>query len=147
MSQIAEATLMDGRKIQYVIKDNPPRGGMKYTYFAPDKSYVVQFFNDPEITNDPNLRKRIEAIIGKYNPTLAESAGGAKGNTEGMARYFSSKFCWPTAIVTQPEFGIVCPAYPSNYFFSDNATIIPELSRDLIWVEPRQDHRAAQMIT
>jgi len=63
VSQIAEATLMDGRKIQYVIKDNPPRGGMKYTYFAPDKSYVVQFFNNPEVTNDPNLRKRIEAII------------------------------------------------------------------------------------
>lgn len=131
MNQIAEATLMDGRTIQYVIKDNPPRGGMKYTYFAPDKSYVVQFFNNPEVTNDPNLRKRIEAIIGKYNPTLSESAGGAKGNTEGMAKYFSSKFCWPTAIVTQPEFGIVCPAYPSNYFFPDNATIIPELSRDL----------------
>ena len=63
MSQIAEATLMDGRKIQYVIKENPPRGGMKYTYFAPDKSYVVQFFNNPEVTNDPNLRKRIEAIL------------------------------------------------------------------------------------
>ena len=131
MSQIAEATLMDGRKIQYVIKENPPRGGMKYTYFAPDKSYVVQFFNNPEVTNDPNLRKRIEAIIGKYNPTLAEASGGAKGNTEGMAKYFSSKFCWPTAIVTQPEFGIVCPAYPSNYFFPENATIIPELSKDL----------------
>ena len=43
MGQIAEATLMDGSKIQYVIKENPPRGGMKYTYFAPDKSYVVQF--------------------------------------------------------------------------------------------------------
>ena len=85
MSQIAEATLMDGRKIQYVIKDNPPRGGMKYTYFAPDKSYVVQFFNNPEVTNDPNLRKRIEAIIGKYNPTLSEASGGAKGNTEGLS--------------------------------------------------------------
>ncbi len=122
---------MDGRKIEYVIKDNPPRGGMKYTYFAPDKSYVVQFFNDPEITDDPNLRKRIEAIIGKYNPTLSEASGGAKGNTEAMATYFSSKYCWPTAIITQPEYGIVCPAYPSNYFFSDNASVIPEFSVNL----------------
>lgn len=131
MNRVAEATLMDGRKIEYVIKDNPPRGGMKYTYFAPDKSYVVQFFNNPEVTNDPNLRKRVEAIIGKYNPTLAESAGGAKGNTESMAMYFSSKYCWPTAIVTQPEYGIVCPAYPANYFFSDNASVIPEFSLNL----------------
>ena len=131
MSQIAEATLVDGSKIQYVIKENPPRGGMKYTYFAPDKSYVVQFYNNPEITNDPNLRKRIEAIIGKYNPTLAEAAGGAKGNTEEMAKYFSGKFCWPTAIVTKPEFGLVCPAYPSNYFFPENASVSPELSREI----------------
>lgn len=131
MQQIAEATLADGRKLQYVIKDNPPRGGMKYTYFSPDKSYVVQFFNDPEVANDPNLRKRIEAIIGKYNPTLAEENGGAKGNSPAIANYFSSKYCWPTAIVTEPEFGIVCPAYPANYFFSDDASVIPELCNNL----------------
>ena len=87
MGDIAEATLTDGRKIPYVIKDNPPRGGMKYTYFAPDKSYVVQFFNSPETANDPNVRKRLEAIIGKYNPTLSEQAGGARGNSEQMANY------------------------------------------------------------
>lgn len=131
MSDIAEATLLDGRKIQYVIKDNPPRGGMKYTYFAPDKSYVVQFFNDPNVAKDPNIRKRVEAIIGKYNPTLAEQSGGARGDSDVMASYFSKKFCWPTAIVQYPEFGIVCPAYPPNYFFTENASVIPELSSDL----------------
>ncbi len=127
----AEATLADGTKIQYVIKDNPPRGGMKYTYFAPDKSYVVQFYNDPSVTNDINLRKRIEAIIGKYNPTLPEQKGGARGNSETMAQYFAGKFCWPTAIVVQPEFGIVSPAYPSNFFFGENASVIPELNKDM----------------
>ncbi len=127
MGNIAEATLADGSKIQYIIKDNPPRGGMKYTYFAPDKSYVVQFFNDPEITKDPNLRKRIESIIGKYNPTVSEEKGGAKGNSEQMAKYFSSKFCWPTAIVQSPEFGIVCPAYPSNFFFTDASSTMLDL--------------------
>ena len=131
MSQIAEATLADGRKIQYVIKADPPRGGMKYTYFAPDKSYVVQFFNNPEVANDPNLRRRIEAIIGKYNPTVSEQDGGAKGNSTEMAKYFSDRFCWPTAIVVQPEFGIVCPAYPTNYYFSDDASVIPELSKEI----------------
>ncbi|MCI8578333.1 MAG: kinase [Lachnospiraceae bacterium] len=131
MGQIAEAVLADGRRIPYVVKENPPRGGMKYTYFSPDKTYVVQFFNNPETAKDPNLRKRIEAIIGKYNPTLSEEDGGARGNSAPMAEYFAGKFCWPTAIVTQPEFGIVCPAYPSNYFFSDNVSIIPELNLEL----------------
>ena len=37
MSRIGEATLSNGKKVKYVITDNPPRGGMKYTYFAPDK--------------------------------------------------------------------------------------------------------------
>ena len=121
MGDIAEATLTDGRKIPYVIKDNPPRGGMKYTYFAPDKSYVVQFFNSPETANDPNVRKRLEAIIGKYNPTLSDQAGGARGNSEQMANYFAGRFCWPTAIVQQPEFGIVCPAYPAVFVGHDPA--------------------------
>lgn len=131
MGEVAEAILSDGRKIQYIIQDNPPRGGMKYTYFAPDKSYVVQFFNNPEVASNPNLRKRIEAIIGKYNPTRSEQDGGARGNSESIAAYFSNKFCWPTAIVEYPEFGIVCPAYPPNYFFSENASTIPELSSEL----------------
>jgi len=121
-SNIAEATLADGQKIPYVIVDNPPRGGMKYTYFAPDKSYVVQFFNNPSIANDPNLHARIEAIIGKYNPTLPEEHGGARGNNEKMANYYTQRFCWPKVIVTSPEFGIVCPAYPDNYFFDENSS-------------------------
>ena len=131
MDGVAEAVLSDGRKIPYVIRKDPPRGGMKYTYFAPDRSYVVQFFNDPDQARDPNLRRRLEAIIGKYNPTRSEEQGGAPGGSEAMAAYFAEKFCWPTAIVEQPEFGIVCPAYPSNYFFSDNASSVPELSADL----------------
>lgn len=127
MGDIAEATLVGGNKIQYVIEENPPRGGMKYTYFAPDKSYVVQFFNDPDVARDPNIRKRIESIIGKYNPTVSEQMGGAKGNSEKMAEYFSNKFCWPTAIVEYPEFGIVCPAYPSNFFFTADSSTVLEL--------------------
>ncbi len=119
MNGIAEGILMDGTRIQYVINDNPPRGGMKYTYFAPDKSYVVQFFNDPHNSRNRDIHRRIEAIIGKYNPTLPESAGGARGNSKSIAEYFSERFCWPTAIVQYPEFGIVCPAYPSNYFFNE----------------------------
>lgn len=131
MGRMAEAVLSDGRRIQYVIRENPPRGGMKYTYFSPDKSYVVQFFNNPELSRDPNLRKRLEAIIGKYTPTVSQSGGGARGNDESMAAYFAGKYCWPTAIVEQPELGVVCPAYPANYFFSGSASVLPELSAEL----------------
>lgn len=120
-----EAILANGQKIPYIVKENPPRGGMKHTYFAPDKSYVVQFYNDPETANDVNLRKRLEAIIGRYNPTISEQSGGAMGNSEQAANYFSKLFCWPSATVTYPEYGIVCPTYPSNFFFTKSS------SRDL----------------
>ncbi|MFC2740306.1 MAG: lipopolysaccharide kinase InaA family protein, partial [Selenomonas sp.] len=119
--RLTEAVLADGRKIPYVITENPPQGGMKYTYFAPDKSYVVQFFLDPDDI-DEALVDRLTAIIGRYNPTLAETKGGARGNTVEAATYFADLFCWPTAIVTKPEFGIVCPAYPKNFFFGRDAS-------------------------
>ena len=88
MSRIGEATLSNGKKVKYVITDNPPRGGMKYTYFAPDKSYVVQFFNEPNKI-DRNMSARLEAIIGRYNPTIPESKGGAIGSDDRLAKYFS----------------------------------------------------------
>lgn len=122
MSRIAEAVLQDGTKLPYVITDNPPSGTMKHTYFSPDRSYVIQFFNDVNAGKDIRMRDRISAIIGKYNPTVSEEKGGAKGNTEQLAKYFSNLFCWPVAVVVSPEFGIVCPAYPQNYFFDENAT-------------------------
>ncbi len=77
-TNIAEAILSDGTKLPYVVNDDPPRGGMKYTYFAPDKSYVVQFFNNPAEIAKTNIKSRLEAIIGKYNPTRAAQDGARK---------------------------------------------------------------------
>ncbi len=127
MNRIAECKLASGKKLSYVITDNPPRGGMKYTYFTPDRSYVVQFFNEPHKI-DYNMRSRIEAIIGRYNPTLPEKAGGAIGNDEKIADYFKERFCWLTDIVVEPEFGIVSPAYPLNFFFDGNASQFLDLN-------------------
>lgn len=124
MERIQRALLMSGNEIEYVVTDNPPRGGMKYTYFTPDKSHVIQFFNNPQDAENPNLHDRISAIIGKYNPTISEECGGAKGNDSKTASYFSKCFCWPVDIVIRPEFGIVCPAYPKNFFFGDYASQI-----------------------
>lgn len=121
-NNIAVARLEDGRELPYVIVDNPPRGNMKYTYFAPDKSYVIQFYNRKENAVDTNLHSRLTRIITRYNPTLSEECGGALGNSEKTAAYFSGRFCWPTAIVQYPQFGIVCPAYPQNFLFGASAS-------------------------
>jgi serine/threonine protein kinase len=94
---------------------------MKYTYFAPDRSYVIQFYNNPSEV-DYNTRSRLEAIIGKYNPTLPESRGGAIGTDETLAAYYAGRYCWPSDIVVSPEFGLVSPTYPKHFFFGSAAS-------------------------
>ncbi len=125
--QILSAMLENGSQIEYVYDANAPRGGMKHTFFTPDKKYAVQFFNNPRDAKNPQMQDRIRAIVGIYNPTLSEKDGGALGNTEKTADYYKTRYCWPVAIVTQPEFGIVCPVYPQNYFFGDNASALLNL--------------------
>mgnify|MGYP000817631416 FL=1 len=120
--EIVTAALEGGGTIEFVYDANAPRGGMKHTFFTPDRKYAVQFFNDPEDGMNPNIQDRIRTIVGVYNPTLSEERGGARGNTEKTAEYFRSRFCWPVAIVSSPEFGIVCPAYPKRFFFGDGAS-------------------------
>ena len=124
--QIVTAVLEEGSPLgstlDFVVDANAPRGGMKHTFFTPDRKYAVQFFNDPRDGQDPNIQDRIRTIVSIYNPTLSEQAGGALGNTEKTAEYFRSRFCWPVAIVSRPEFGIVCPTYPQRFFFGGNAS-------------------------
>lgn len=128
MSDIVNAALSDGTQVPYVRTSNPPTGGMKHTFFAPDRSYVIQFFNDSQLASkDRTLRDRLEAIIGKYNPTVSADKGGAAGNTEQTAEYFKKMYCWPLAVVEAPEFGIMCPTYPPDFFFGENASIMPNL--------------------
>lgn len=117
-----EAVVEGGMRIPYVRVDNPPHGGMKHTYFAPDKSYVVQFFNDPEMENDPYLVSRLRAITGRYNPTRSEDKGGSVGTDDKTAAYFAELFCWPTAMVVSPRLGIVCPAYGEEFFFTKSSS-------------------------
>lgn len=121
------AVLENGGTIEYVYDANAPRGGMKHTFFTPDRRFAVQFFNDPKDAQNPLMQDRIRTIVGIYNPTLSEEEGGALGNTEKTADYFRQRFCWPVAIVKQPEFGIVCPTYPQNFFFDSGASAILNL--------------------
>lgn len=118
---------LNGTEYAYIRTDNPPRGGMKHTFFAPDRSYVVQFFNDQNAAANEELRERLFRILGSYNPTVPASQNGAPGGTEQTAAYFSERYCWPVDIVTSPEFGIVCPTYPAQFFFNDDASITDKI--------------------
>ena len=125
---VLSAVLENGDTIEYVYSANAPRGGMKHTFFTPDKQFAVQFFNDPRNAADPRIQDRIRTIVGIYNPTIPESEGGAVGNTEKTAGYFRQRFCWPVAIVRQPQFGIVCATYPKNFFFGSDASAVLNLT-------------------
>jgi len=111
------ATLKDGRTVDYVYKDDPPQGGMKVVYFTPDKSLALCFFKNQNTGADPNRIARLESIIGRFNPTVLRTDGGAAPN-QMSADYFKRLFCWPTAIITQPRLGIMTPVYQPNFFFS-----------------------------
>jgi hypothetical protein len=101
------AMLKDGRTVKYEEVPDPPAGGMKKVYFTPDRSEVVAFFHDPQAAADANRHARLDAVLGRYNPTTDAETGD----------YWKRLFCWPTGVVTKPMLGIVAPAYPSNYFF------------------------------
>lgn len=120
-SKTVKATLMDGSEIEYVQTDRPPSGTKKYTYFTPNKDYVAQFYIHKEDGESPKNRERLEKILSIYNPTLSETAGGAKGSTKQTAKYFYNLFCWPKALIQKPEFGILAPAYPKNFFFDSDS--------------------------
>lgn len=107
----ARAILQDGRSLEFVVVDDPPSGGMKKTFFTPDRSLVVQFYHDQEAARDRQRQARLEAVLGRFNPTL-------EGPT---ADYWSRLFCWPLALVIQPGVGVVAPAYPEQYFFATGA--------------------------
>ena len=66
MEEIEYAITKSGKKIPFVYRSDPPRGGMKHTYFSPDRSYVVQFFNDSDIGESTAVRQRLYAILGTY---------------------------------------------------------------------------------
>jgi Protein kinase domain len=110
-----KATLKDGRTIDFlpeVIGD----GAMKQAHFTPDRRSVVCFYKKHDAGMDQIKARRLDAILGKYNPTLSRSRGGAAAS-EAEANYFHNLFCWPTDIVVAPRFGLIAPTYPDRYFF------------------------------
>lgn len=101
------ATLADGRKVEY-IPDAIAEGAMKKVYFTSDRSSVLCFYKDEALATDPNRLNRLEAILGRYNPTSDRETG----------EYWQNLFCWCTGIVTHPQLGIMTPTYPQDFFFT-----------------------------
>jgi serine/threonine protein kinase len=116
------ATLRDGRTIDY-LPDMIGDGAMKEVYFSRDRASVVCFYKDAQAGVDPVRLKRLEKILGPNNPTLSKTQGGAALD-DAEAAYYRSLFCWPTAIVSKPRFGIVAPTYPNHFFFQSGPDFI-----------------------
>jgi len=103
---IQKAILADGREVDYVFDpEKVIEGGLKQEYFAPDKSMVLCFLNDK---CDSTWRERLNAVVGKFNPTIGQNG-----------EYWKTLFCWPTAIIQSPRLGFTCPTYPSNFYFKE----------------------------
>lgn len=113
-----KAVLKDGRTLDFVVVSDPPSGTMKEVFFTPDRTSVVCFYKDPSAARDAVRLQRLESILGKFNPTLPRAQGGS-ANSDVDASYYSHLFCWPTAIVVKPRFGLVTPTYPPNFFFKE----------------------------
>jgi len=98
-------TTRDGKTIDF-LPDMIGEGGMKRVYLTADKQSVVCFFKDQQ---DISRLTRLEAVLGKYNPTTDPQTG----------EYWKKIFCWPTAIVQSSKYGmgVVAPKYPGNFFF------------------------------
>jgi hypothetical protein len=106
MSNIAQATLQDGRVIDY-FTDSVGEGAEKICHFTTDGKHALLFFNSQVNTSDPGRLERLQFIIDRYNPTVGQEDGD----------YWGQHFCWPTAIVTKPTLGILTPKYPERFFF------------------------------
>ncbi len=105
MAPIVRCTTTDGQTIEYV-DELIGSGAMKDVYFAPDKSYVVAFYREPQ---DAQARDRLDMITGRYKDGIFTQTGGD---------YWRNLFCWPTAMVEHNgRLGLVAPVYPQAFFF------------------------------
>lgn len=107
-------------------------GGEKVVFKSQEGKHVVGFFFG-QLDDRPERLRRLEKIIGSYNPTT----GGAQ------AEHWLKHFCWPVGVVdgTQnklpaewlrrnnlhaPVLGVVAPVYRANF---SSATALASCAR------------------
>ena len=110
---------ISGRSYQYVWTDSPNSGAMKEVFFAPDRSYVVAFFKDPQ---DANAVDRLQNLVGTYRQGIFGGAGGD---------YWQKIYCWPTDVIRDGQkTAIVAPAYHKDFFFAYGSQTLDIKSRE-----------------
>ncbi len=107
-------------------------GGEKVVFFSKQHEHVIGFFHS-HLTDRLERKRRLEKIIGPFNPTK----DGAQAN------HWKRHFCWPVGIVdsrgvnlpsefmrrhnlVEPVLGVVVPAYRNNFFFRDRTGSVRE---------------------
>jgi serine/threonine protein kinase len=105
MANTIRLKALDNSDIEYV-DSIIGSGAMKNVYFSPDKSYVVAFFKTKQ---DYNARERLRLLTTEYRQKIFEQTGGD---------YWRNSYCWPEKLVEhEGKLGLVCPTYPSHFFF------------------------------
>src|SRR5208337_3703122 len=116
------ATLKDGSTLSFQ-PEKIGEGTMKEVYFTHDRKSVVCMYKDVSPGEVMLRSQRLEKILTKNNPTVAKTNGGA-AVSDVEAAYYRNLFCWPTAIIMKPRFGIVAPTYPGHFFFQSGPDFI-----------------------
>lgn len=107
MADLIKLTASDGTEVQFE-DEIIGSGAMKDVYFSPDRTYVVCFYRTEQ---DARSIDRLNNIVGVYREKIFAPE---------VEQYWSKLLCWPTKLVNwDGKTGLVCPAYPSNYYFSD----------------------------
>jgi serine/threonine protein kinase len=105
MVRTVQLTTHQGERVAFV-DTLAGSGAMKDVYFAPDRSYVVALFRDPQ---DAAARERLRMLCEDYREGLFGQIG---------ADYWREVYCWPSGVVEhEGRVGVVAPAYPKHFFF------------------------------
>ena len=88
--QIVTAVLEEGSPLgstlDFVVDANAPRGGMKHTFFTPDRKYAVQFFNDPRDEKSCESVSYISRLCDQNNIPFASNVATAEMLVLGPSR-------------------------------------------------------------
>jgi len=127
---ILKAQCSDGRVIEFDGSKPIGQGGEKIVFFSKNRKEVVCFYFKG-LKDRMERRRRLEKIIGPYNPTI-----GPHGD------YWKEHFCWPTHLIDgspsipqsflaryniiEPPLGVVTPAYRDTFFFKNRVGSVVE---------------------
>src|SRR5205823_5067578 len=91
------ALLQDGRNVEYR-PDRIGSGGVKDVYLAVDGESAVCLYRDADADREFVRRRRLQAILGRFNLTVPLNTGGAAIDTAD-AEQNRACYCWPIGLV------------------------------------------------